>query len=37
MKLEIRIDEVKYVRNLTTSAELSKMLYVMIRNLQTIK
>lgn len=37
MKLENRIDEVKYVRNLTTSAELSKMLYVMIRNLQTIK
>ena len=37
MKLENRIDEVKYVRNLSTSAELSKMLYVMIRNLKTIK
>jgi four helix bundle protein len=37
MKLENRIDDVKYLRNLTISAELSKMLYVMIRNLKSMK
>ena len=37
LKLENRIGNDHYEHSLRTSAELSKMLYVMIRNLKTIK
>jgi four helix bundle protein len=37
LKLENQIDGVKYDRNVAAAADMSKMLYVMIRNLKEVR